>query len=373
MFPHLDLPDRHQIDRLMNARRAASVSIYMPTDPALGRDSEPLHLRNLVDEAVRQLRAADHDKREIDSLAALVTELIEDGDFWEYQARSLAVFVTPDDIATYRLPHALSERVAVSDRFHVKPLLRALTFPASAYVLALSENAVRVVEVLPEGDPEALRIPNMPKDAVDAVGVTSIGGRELQGRAQGGEGRKMRLGQYSRAVDHALRPQLIGRDVPLILATTKPMDAIYRQWNSYPHLVEEFVEGNPETTTDHDLAVAARKILDVVHARELEAVKELFASRTNSGRSATDVADVARFATYGMVDTLFVDIDAALPGAVDEESGAVTFAAQDDAETYGVVDEITRRVWLAGGRILAVRHEDVPGGGDLAAILRWVP
>lgn len=34
-------------------------------------------------------------------------------------------------------------------------------------------------------------------------------------------------------------------------------------------------------------------------------------------------------------------------------------------------DEIASRVWLAGGRVLAVRREDVPGGGSIAAILRY--
>jgi hypothetical protein len=57
--------------------------------------------------------------------------------------------------------------------------------------------------------------------------------------------------------------------------------------------------------------------------------------------------------------------------AIDEETGAVIFAEDDDAVAYGVVDEIARRAWLTGGRVLAVRREDVPGGGPVAAILRY--
>jgi hypothetical protein len=37
----------------------------------------------------------------------------------------------------------------------------------------------------------------------------------------------------------------------------------------------------------------------------------------------------------------------------------------------GVVDEIARRAWLAGGRVLAVRRDDIPGHGPAAAILRY--
>jgi hypothetical protein len=83
--------------------------------------------------------------------------------------------------------------------------------------------------------------------------------------------------------------------------------------------------------------------------------------------------DVARAATYGLVDTVLVDIDEAVPGRVDEDTGAVAFDDTDDAVNYGVVDEIARRVWLNGGRVLAVRSDDIPGKSPVAAILRYVP
>ncbi|MBO0878652.1 MAG: hypothetical protein J2P19_35280, partial [Pseudonocardia sp.] len=83
-----------------------------------------------------------------------------------------------------------------------------------------------------------------------------------------------------------------------------------------------------------------------------------------------DVDTVARAATQGAIDTLLVDIDAKLPGFVDEDTGAVTFG-QDDAISYGIVDEIARRALLSGGRVLAVRSAEVPHGGPLAAVLRY--
>ena len=80
---------------------------------------------------------------------------------------------------------------------------------------------------------------------------------------------------------------------------------------------------------------------------------------------------LARAATIGAVDTVLVDIDANLPGFVDEDTGAVTFDDEETAENYGVGDEIARRVWRNGGRVLAVRRQEIPGGGQVAAILRF--
>jgi hypothetical protein len=47
---------------------------------------------------------------------------------------------------------------------------------------------------------------------------------------------------------------------------------------------------------------------------------------------------------------VFVDLDEVIPGSIDEATGALTLSATDDAASYGVVNEIARRVWLSEGR-----------------------
>lgn len=170
----------------------------------------------------------------------------------------------------YRLPHNLTSIVEVSDRFHLKPLLRALTFPHTAFVLALSQGSVRLLEIAPELDPAEVAVPDLPSD----------------------------------------------------VAT--------------------------RSARQHDSG-------DV---------------RAPQRRASADIADIARAATYGLVDTVLVDIDESIPGYIDE-NGAVTFDDADDAVNYGVGDEIARRVWLNGGKVLAIRRDDIPGNGSVAAILRY--
>lgn len=84
-----------------------------------------------------------------------------------------------------------------------------------------------------------------------------------------------------------------------------------------------------------------------------------------------DVGDVARAVTYGAIDTVLVDIDEVVPGSIDEESGAVILSPGAGEDRYEVLDEIARRTWLAGARVLAVRRDDIPGQGSVAAILRY--
>jgi len=368
-----DIPTRAQLDGLLEAGDPWSVSIYLPTSPASRGDAEQIELKNLGGEAVRQLEQAGAKASDVAAIEEEVADLIDDDEFWRYQARSLALFLTPTTSSTYRLPHNLTSIVEVSDRFHLKPLLRALTFPHTAFVLALAQNSVRLLEIAPELEPAEIQVPNLPSDVASAVGKSSIRDRAPSGRIQGSEGQKTRMRQYARQIDHALRPLLSGLDVPLILAATEPIDSIYRSVNTYPHLLVTSLPGNPETSSDAELTEGARRLLDDLYASELRTIHETYGLLASQRRASADIADVARAATFGLVDTVLVDIDEAVPGSVDEETGAITIDDTDDAVNYGVVDEIARRVWLNGGKVLAVRRDDIPGNGSVAAILRYAP
>ncbi len=368
---YTDMPTRRQISRLLDHRREASVSVYLSTDPASDGQAERIELGNLAGEAGRQLVQADTAKADVRNVEELLSELTDDHDFWRYQARSLAVFVTPDGLSTFRLPHRLQSLVEVSDRFHVKPLLRAVTFPQVALVLALAQGSVRVLEVAPDVPPNPLSLPGLPTDIASAAGKASIGDRAPSGRLQGGEGQKVRMRQYARRIDQALRPLLGALGVPLILAATEPLDSIYRSVSTYPGLAAATITGNPETRPDLELTTAARDVIDQLNAASLRTAQELYAAREAESRAAADLVVVARAATRGAIDTLLVDIDAAVPGTIDEQTGAVELTPESNAVSYGVLDEVARRVWNTGGTVLAVRQDDIPNHAPAAAILRY--
>lgn len=369
MFLHTDIPTREQFDRLLTSRNPASVSIYVPTDPASASVGERIELSNLATDVVAQLRDAGVARRDLAAIEEELEDLVDYDEFWRFQTRSLATFVTPESLTSFRLPNRLPGAVEVSDRFHVKPLFRAVTFPQVALVLALAQGSVRLLEVSPDAEPGEVRLPDLPSDAASAARRASIADRAPVRRIQGAEGRKVRLRQYALKVDQALRPFVGGLDTPLILAAAEPLASIFRSVNSYPRLALAGIEGNPERTPDAELAAKARTVLDEIYARELRDTHERFERRRDEGRALIDVGEVARAATRGAVDTLLVDIDEVVPGSVDERSGEVTFA--DGADGYGVVDEIARRTWLNSGRVLAVRREDVPDRSSVAAILRY--
>src|SRR4051794_37630301 len=251
MALHIDIPTQAQVATLLDERAPACVSIFLPTSPLPQHaDAARIEFKNLSAEAVRQLDGrAD--------VAEQLENLEDDRAFWAHLATSLAVFASPDRVRTFRLPNRLTSLVEVSDRFHLKPLLRSVTFPQAAFVLALAQGSVRLIEIAADVPPSEVAVAELPTDIASAVGKASVTDRSATGRIQGAEGQKVRMRQYARQIDQALRGVLAGLGLPLILAAAEPLDAIYRSVNSYPGLAADGIAGNPETTSDGELADAA--------------------------------------------------------------------------------------------------------------------
>jgi hypothetical protein len=369
---HIDLPTRADILQLAETRGGPCVTIYLATTPLTeATPADRIDLKNQLKEAVAQLEAVDTPKRSIWPIEAAVTDLIEDDAFWAHQANSLAIFATPEGIKTFRLPNKLTTMVEVSDRFHIKPILRTVTFPHDAYVLAISRGAVRLIEVSADLPPHTVSVPALPLDMADAIDRRSALART--GGLRSGEitSESALLARYCRSVDEAIRPVVSGHERPLIVAASEPLSSAFRAVSSYPHTAAEIIGGSADHTPDHELAAAAQGVLDRIYAAGMAALADLYATRSNQGRATGDIAQAARAATFGAIDTLIVDIDQVVPGTVSDEDGSITFADTAGAASYGVVDEIASRALKSGARVVSARKDEVPGGGALAAILRY--
>jgi hypothetical protein len=374
---HTDIPTEAELRTIAATRSVYCISMYLPTGTlAADAESARIKLGNQLDEAVAQLEQVGADATDIDGVRNGITALIDDSFFWTYQSHSLAIFATPERLMTFRIPNRLSGGVHVADRFHLKPLLRAVSFPQAAFVLALSQNAVRMIEVTIEGSAEDVTIADLPRDASD---IFATRGDKGSARLIGAEGEKTLLGHYARQISDAIRPTLNGLRVPLIIAAAEPLASIFRASSRYDGLVAEAIKGNAETMSANDLAAEARPILDRVYADEVAALTAQMVEAIGTGTGSADLSDLARAATYGAVSTLMVDIDRSISGFVDEQSGALTLSDTGDATDpdagdaidYGVVDEIARRALLSGARVVAVRADAMPDGAAAAGIMRF--
>src|SRR5690554_7890884 len=113
---YVDMPSAKEIGNLNLIRSDASVSIYLPTTP-ISRETEAsrIQLGNLVKKAVAQLEANGLDKKRVILLQEQFAGLLDDEEFWNHQAHSLAILATPESMRTYRMANKLNAIVEVSE------------------------------------------------------------------------------------------------------------------------------------------------------------------------------------------------------------------------------------------------------------------
>jgi hypothetical protein len=389
---HIDIPTLEEFKALAQIKGETCVSLYLPVSPLVEHiRANRIAFRDLAREALAQLREGGTDKRKIavfeqrfDHLAGLERDVQHEDKirklqrakpdafdtFWHHQANGLAVLSTSGLMRMLRLPDPPKPLAEVADRFHLTPLIKAMTSPHDVFVLALAEESARLIHAFVNFPPVRLQIPDLPRNAEEATRRPSFHVRAPRRRLQNLEGEKVLLHKYVRKVEQAVHGALAGLNTPLVLAAEEPMASMFRSLNTYPRLADEMIEGNPDQVTDAELEDAAIPILDRLYSRELKAVIALY-DELKPRRATTDVSYAAHAATAGAIEQLLVDLDAVIPGLVSDLDGSVTYSASDDAETYSVVDEVARRALSTGAKVLGARREELPDRAPLAAILRY--
>ena len=351
---HLDIPCSDELRSLVELPGPVA-SIYLPTTPVSPQARK--------DATVFRILAEQVDQPEI---SEMLLDLVDDEPFWDSQAHGLGVIANADRMWIYRLPHQVDEVVQVGTQAKILPLIGAASVIGSCHVLVLSEGAARLIDVSADLPPQQVRVVDMPSDAASWAGKASIADRSHSGRLVGSEGKKVHLRSYARGVDDALRPLLHGDERPLVLVATAPINRIFRSICSYPHLLADGVEANAETWNDAEIAEAVRPVLESASQARAADLASLVSLRRGQKRVATDLADIAKAATAGAVDTLIVDRAANEGGSLDEAGNLVL---EDGG--VNVVDVVAARVLAQGGRVLALDAAELPDGQS-TALLRWV-
>ena len=371
-MPYIDVPSQDEISRLASIREPACVSIYVhATAGPDASDIARIEVHTRLRSATELLEAAGTDSDTIESIRASVESLLIERDFWRRNTRTLAIFVNGTSLVTFHVANRLLGLVEVSDRFAITPVLHATTFARSAFVLALSQNAVRLIKVSPASPAIEIVVPDLPHDLKTTVALDLTNDRQTLAHLRTSEDPKVRMTEFAQAVDRALHPVVADSDLPLILAAAEPLASIYHSVSSYSRTVAKMISGNPEQKSALELAASATPILDAADSAELATQIARFHESMSRGLADNTLTGVSLAATSRAIDTLLVDIDRRIPGRIDELTGIITRNEDEKERPYDVIDEIVRRALSSDARILAVRGPEVPGNGPVAAILRF--
>jgi hypothetical protein len=356
------------------------VSIFLPTHRAGPQvQQDPIRLRNLLDEADANLAGAGIEPKAAEDLLAPWRALLTDAEFWRHQADGLALYAAPGFHRRYRVPLVLDDAVVVGSVFRIRPLLRLVSSDGVAFVLALSQNEVRLYEMTrstlseaalgstPRSMAEALRY----EDPERQLQLRSTGRETVQfhGHGAGAEVDKEALERFLRAVDRGLEEVLGADRHPLVLAAVGYYAPILRSVSRHPRIVDAVVEGNPEGLGPPELHARAWPLVEPAlladRTRTIERYREAPTSRVMS-----DPAGVVGAAREGRVESLLVSADTPVWGSVDDD-GTVTTRVANDPDAIDLVDHAVVEALRTGATVHTAESGELEADVDMVALLRF--
>ena len=388
----MDRLSKNEIKTLLEMHEGPCVSIFLPTSRGgVESQQDELRLRHQIRDSENRLLLENLRSTEVEKLLEPFNALLDDGGFWLHTVDGLAIFRTSEMFSYYRLPCSFKEQVVVSDHFYLKPLLPFLATGGRFYILAISQNAIRLLEgtrfsihelELPETVPANLAEALKYEEAENEVSFYSSssgalvgkGGRKaaiFYGQGVGHDDSKDHLLRYFQHIDRGLHALLRDESVPLVLAGVEYLFPIYRQANTYPYLLHQGVPGNPDKLSSDVLHEEAWAVVEPYFQRVQERTAAQYRDNIGTARTSNDIREIMPAAYYGQIGSLFVAIDQELWGKFDPTSNTIHVHKEARFRDDDLLDEAATQTILHGGPVYAVEHAKVPGESMLAAVFRY--
>ena len=378
----MDIMRPHDLERLTSSAPAPSASLFMPTHRAgAGTAQDPIRFKNLLTQADEALRALGLRAPEASELLAPARSLLGRPIFWKHQAEGLAAFASAASFEAVRLPLTLPELAVVGDRFHVKPLLPYFAADGHFFVLAISQNQIRLLEgsrdafdevdlrEVPTSLAEALQHEDPERELLLHVAGGGPARRAVfHGHGAGSEIDKERLDRYFREIDRGVSEILRGERAPVVLAGVGYATARYRELSAMGSILSEAVAGSPDELRLDQLHERAWALVEPTFRSVLRADLDRFSELDGTGLTATGVTETLTAAEQGRVGVLFAAADQERWGSTDD--GGVVIRDEPLPGDEDLIDAAVVAALRTDARAHVLASEALPAA-PVAAILRY--
>lgn len=381
------LPSAEQLRSMMEESDGHRVSIYMPARKAGPSTREnPIRLKNLVRQAEELLINSGERAPEARAMLAPAQRLVNDTGFWRNPDDGIAIFLSEDGFDHFELPASFEEMVTVGRRYHLKPMLPLYAGDGLFYILALSQNNIRLIEgsrfsvhefertSLPANIASVLFFLDVERQFEFRQMLTGPHGNQRQighRHGAGADNHKERIAEFFKNVDKALRDFVGERKVPLVMAGVDYLIPIFQSVSSYPWLVDVGIVGNPDGLPARELHKRAWELVNPVFQLERNKAVAAYRQMAGTGRTAKGIQEVISCAWDGRIATLFVALDQTCWGRASEGDRTVEIHENRQANDEDLLDRTAIEAISGGGTVWAVPKTEMPEDAPLAAVLRF--
>ena len=318
----MELISRAELAALVQPSEGYAVSLYMPGYVGAESRQNSVRFKNLLAQAETQLLEKGVRRPDADGLLGPGRELLDESTLWSGVGEGLAVFLDNGGVRVWQLPFPPDERCFVGNTIYVIPVVVWLSNEASYYVLAVSQNDVRLlqgthseiweIEVrgLPRSRDEALRLDDPQPTQQAHVSRPQVAGKgDLMFHGHGGapDEAKVEIELFMREIDRALANLLREDTRPLVFAGVDYLFPIYQKVNTYAHLLPTPIEGNPELLSPAEWRDKAWPIVEPLLKSRRDDALTKYGNLIDEGRALNQLEAILVAAHAGAIESLFVD------------------------------------------------------------------
>lgn len=351
--------------KLASERNTPCVTISMATHrthPANAQDA--IGLKNLVKEAQERV-IAEFGKRPAGDLLDKLEQLDKAVDI-NHNLDSLHIFLSNTTMEIIRSPWPVAANtVQISDRFAVRPVIKAFNRTEHYLILLLSQSGVKLFEAINDGIVAEIRNDDFPfketthyttspDKSTDAKHVDNL------------------VREYLNVVDKAV--QRVHRDsgMQCVAICTDDNYSRLMQVADKPAAYYGHVHINYNDTANHTIAADAWKLIQSLqHQRRTQAISEM-QQAVSQGNVLTDLAEIFRAAKEGRGDLLITRNDYNQAVKMTDD---FSFELADDITapnvTDDIVSEIAWEVMSKKGRAIFTDQDEITALGQIALKVRY--
>lgn len=373
----MSLINDKDLEKLMNVQDKTCVSIFIPTQRAgkeVLEEKNKTHLKSLWKEVGTELKEKGLSEDKIVKIGKPIEALLSDKSFWRHQSDGLAIFAAEDFFEKYTLPVNFEAHTYISEEFYIKPLVPMFNEDSRFYLLALQLEDVELYEATTYSIGKVEVDDLVPSRLEERVGfdykqkhldfkTQNSGGENTIFHGHGGaseEVRKEEINRYFRAIDKGLDSVLHDERVPLVVATQDYLYPIYEKVNTYNHLFEKVIPGNPSDTDMLGLHEKALKILEPELEKTKREKTKKFNELNNTDNTGASVTDILPAVQQGKVDTLFLENRSEIWGTYNNENMKVTIHDDQQNGNYSLMNWAAKEVLKQGGNVFLIPEAQMP-------------
>jgi hypothetical protein len=299
--------------------------------------------------------------------------------------RGIVIFRSPSVMQVYRV-RSVTPLVRVDERFDLRTVLAVMSEKMNFYILALSQNRVRILRCTGDTSEEIPFPPEFPTSLADAMqtrqpdhvldnrasgGPSMGGGAVLFGTSSDREDKDKYLLHFFQTIDKAVHAALKGSADPLVVAGVEHEIALFRRVNTYPHLVEAGIHGSPDGMERGELHTRA---LELLEQRSEEPGREApadFDKRVGTGHASTHIQEIVAAAFEGRVSHLFFQAGARYLGTYDAVRRHVKHTENPLDKPAELIETAAYQTILQGGEAKILAAAAMPKGVPVCALFRY--